>query len=80
MEILTNPSAGYFFNRNGKLSSYSIWHEAIGNRSATPLSLEFTLFERLELVSMEEMTRPHSILIADAVPFEIYLPPRLEEE
>ena len=33
MEILTNPSAGYFFNRNGKLSSYSIWHEAIGNRS-----------------------------------------------
>lgn len=77
LEVLTNPSNGYYFNRDGRLSFYSIWHERIENRSALHKLLNFTLFTRLGLVDETEMNSPHSIIIAESVPFEIYLPPKL---
>lgn len=78
--VLTHPTAGYFRRRDGRLGSYSIWHETMRLTTARPLRLHFGLYERLGLLSRAEMARPHSALLCPAVEFDIHLPPhRLDD-
>jgi len=74
--ILTHPVEGFFYRLDGRLGTYSVWHEEIPLTVGQPLQLHFSLYERLGLLSPEEMQRPHSIFICPKVTFEVYLPPR----
>jgi hypothetical protein len=74
--ILTNPVDGYFYRLDGRLGTYSVWHPLIALTRAEPRELYFSLFERLGLLTREEMQRPHSALVCRRTRFKILLPPR----
>ena len=74
--ILTHPVDGAFHRLDGKLGGYSIWHEEMKLTTGRPRHLYFSLYERLELLSKEEMGRPHSIFLCPETEFKVYLPPR----
>jgi len=75
--ILTNPVAGYFYRLDGRLGTYSVWHPRLQPLTrARPLRLYFGLFERLGLLSRDEMGAPHSALVCPLTRFKILLPPR----
>ena len=61
---------------DGRLGTYSVWHEEIRFTAAAPKNLYFSLYERLGLLSRDEMQQPHSALICPAVTFEVHLPQR----
>jgi Uncharacterized conserved protein (COG2071) len=73
--ILTHPIDGYYFRRDGKVGSYSIWHEEMHFTQAKPRALYFELYERLKIMSRSEMESPHSVLICPNAEFRIQLPP-----
>ncbi|MEQ2006834.1 MAG: DUF2071 domain-containing protein [Limisphaerales bacterium] len=75
--VLTHPVDGYFRREDGQLGHYSIWHQQMRLTVARPQRLWFGLFERLKLLSTEEMGRPHSVFLCPEVEFLIHLPPRL---
>ncbi len=74
--ILTHPIEGFFYRLNGSLGTYSVWHDEIALTTAHAARLHFSLYERLEILSRDEMTRPHSVLMCPETLFEIHLPPR----
>lgn len=74
--VLTHPVNGYFRRSDGQLGRYSVWHEQIPFTTAQPRRLWFGLFERLDLLSREEMSQPHSIFLCPEIEFLIRLPPR----
>jgi hypothetical protein len=75
--ILTHPVDGYFYRTDGRVGSYSVWHEELRCTVGEPQELYFGLYERLGLLSREEMGRPHSILICPETVFTVHLPPRV---
>jgi len=76
--ILTHPVDGYFYRLDGRLGTYSVWHDRIKPLThGRPKHLYFSLYERLGLLSREEMNKPHSIFLAPETEFRILLPPRL---
>ena len=74
--ILSHPVEGFFYRLDGCLGTYSVWHEEIPLTVGRPQHLYFSLYERLHLLSREEMLHPHSVFICPKVTFEVYLPPR----
>ncbi len=76
MLILTHPVEGYFFRTDGKVGTYSIWHEEMTLTKAHSKHLYFSLFEKLGLLSKEEMNSPHSIFVCPEIGFKILLPPK----
>lgn len=75
--ILTHPVTGYFFRNDSKLGTYSIWHEEMRLTEASSRKLYFSLYERLGLLTKEEMMNPFSIFICPKILFKVYLPPSL---
>jgi hypothetical protein len=75
--VLTHPVEGYFYRTDGKLGSYSVWHEELRCTVGQPQDLYFSLYERLGLLSREEMQRPHSVFICPETVFTVHLPPRV---
>jgi hypothetical protein len=75
--VLTHPVDGFFHRLDGALGTYSIWHPLMTLSQARPRDLWFSLYERLGLLSSDEMQHPHSVFICREVPFEVYLPPQL---
>jgi len=73
--ILTHPLVGYFQRRDGKLGTYSVWHEVMKMTMGQSRHLYFSLYDRLGLLSKDEMARPHSIFICPAIDFKVFLPP-----
>ena len=74
--ILTHPVDGYFFRRDGKLGTYAVRHDAMQATTGRAKDLYFSLYERLGLLSPDEMQRPHSIFLTPEIAFSILLPPR----
>ncbi len=74
--VLTHPVDGYFRREDGQFGHYSVWHEQMRLTVARPQRLWFGLFERLNLLSRDEMSRPHSVFLCPEVEFLIHLPPR----
>lgn len=74
--ILTHPVEGFFYRLDGSLGTYSVWHDEIPLTTAHGKELYFSLYERLDILSRDEMTRPHSILVCPETLFEVHLPPR----
>lgn len=75
--ILTHPVKGFFYRNDSRLGTYSIWHEEMKLTNANPRKLYFSLYERLGLLSKEEMLNPFSVFICPKILFEVYLPPEL---
>ncbi|MFN4258317.1 MAG: DUF2071 domain-containing protein [Gemmataceae bacterium] len=72
--VLTHPLTGYYQRRDGRLGSYSVWHERLDPRRGTAGHARFEVFEALGLVTPE--TTPHSVLLQRRTEFIIRLPPR----
>jgi hypothetical protein len=75
--LLTHPIAGYCRRLDGRLASYSIWHDQIPLTAASVRRAHFGLYERLGILSRDEMARPHSAFLCPAIEFDIHLPPRV---
>jgi hypothetical protein len=75
--ILTHPIDGYFYRLDNKVGGYSVWHEEIPVTTGNARNLYFSLYERLGLLSREEMQHPHSIFICPDTDFKIYMPPKV---
>ena len=75
--ILTHPVDGYFYRADGRVGTYSVWHDLLPLTVGRPRTLYFGLYERLGLLSREEMQRPHSVLLCPETEFHVFLPPRL---
>jgi hypothetical protein len=73
---LTHPVEGYFRRLDGRLGTYRIWHERLDLRVARPRVVRVSLFERLGLLTKEDMARPHSLLLANRVLFHVHMPPK----
>ncbi len=74
--ILTHPVTGFFYRLDGKLGTYSVWHEEIPLTIGKAQHLYSSLYERLGLLSRAEMQQPHSVLLCPKILFEVHLPPR----
>ena len=73
--LLTQPTRGFFFRRDGALGSYSIWHDRMAPNDGVATVAEFPLLDRLGLVAEGDLEPVHSVLIQPRVDFTIYLPP-----
>ncbi len=77
--ILTHPITGFFRRSDRKIGTYKIWHPEMKLTAATGKHLHFSLYEKLGLLSNDEMNEPHSIFLCPQIEFEIYLPPKAVE-
>jgi hypothetical protein len=73
--LLTHPTRGYFFRRDGALGSYVIWHDRATPTVGEIREARYPLLERLELVPEGDRGRIHSVLLQPSIDFAIYLPP-----
>ena len=73
--LLTHPLRGYFYRRDGKLGSYSIWHDQLQPTEGHVKEANFPLLHRLGLVEESDLSAIHSVLIQPKTDFTIYLPP-----
>ncbi|MBB6461937.1 DUF2071 domain-containing protein [Flammeovirga kamogawensis] len=73
--ILTHPVKGYYTQSESKIGTYEIWHPKFNLKQGKVKAAYFELFERLELLSKEDMKTPHSVLITDQIVFDVLLPP-----
>ncbi|MDX1960807.1 MAG: DUF2071 domain-containing protein [Leptospiraceae bacterium] len=76
--VLTHPTNGFFYRNDGQLGTYSIWHDEMKLTKAKPVHLYFGLYERLGLLSQNEMLQPVSIFLCNEILFDVYLPPKIE--
>ena len=80
MLILTHPVQGYYWCRNGRLGGYSVWHEIMQLTQGKPKNIYLSLYERLGILSKEEMQTPHSIFICPNITFDVHMPPMIFED
>lgn len=74
--VLTHPVAGFFHRLDGKLGTYSISHDVLPLTVGELIEGRFELLARLGVLTVEEMARPHSVLMCRETEFRIYMPPR----
>jgi hypothetical protein len=74
--VLTHPLEGYFYRRDGRIGTYSVSHEVIPMSLARPRDLYFSLYERMGILTADEMQRPTSVLVSRRTRFSIHMPPR----
>lgn len=72
--VLTHPTEGYYYRRDGHLGTYSIWHDRLQMFHARAHRLRIRLLEDLGLIGPH--AEPHSILLQREVEFLVHLPPR----
>lgn len=76
--VLTHPLKGLFYRRDGKVGSYSIWHDKLDLYLGRVEKAKFELFESLGLVLPD--AEPHSVLLQRETEFIIKLPPVVVSE
>ena len=74
--LLTHPRKGFFFRRDGRLGSYSIWHDRLHTTIGNVVTARFELLDQLGIVQSGETSKVHSVLMQNRTDFTIYLPPR----
>lgn len=72
--VLTHPLVGWMQRLDGRLTTYSVWHERLVMKRAHAHEARFSVFESLGLV--EAGQAPHSVLVQRRTEFQIHLPPR----
>ena len=74
--VVTHPTEGFFYRRDGSVGTYSVWHDEIPVTTGRASHLYFSLYERLGIMTREDMLNPHSILICPETVFDVHMPPR----
>ncbi len=74
--VLTHPVEGFFTRLDGRLGTYSVWHEQIPLTIGRAGHLYFSMYERTGLLTRDEMQHPHSVLICPQTEFVVHMPPR----
>lgn len=72
--ILTHPLRGLFRQRDGKLGSYSVWHDRLRLQRGEATRARFSVFEDLALITRDQV--PHSVLLQRETEFLVFLPPK----
>lgn len=75
--LLTHPRLGYYYRRDGKLGTYSIWHDRLEPSLSNVSRARFDLLDRLQLTRSGDLSNVHSVLICRQADFTVYLPPRI---
>src|SRR5262249_51967150 len=78
--VLTHPLRGYYTRRDGRLGTYSVWHDRLSPDAGRVRVARFGLLDRLCLVPLSDQSRPYSVLIQPTTEFLVRLPPRLWQE
>jgi hypothetical protein len=73
--ILTHPLVGVFYRRDGRLGTYSIWHDRLRCTTGRVVTARIGLFDRLGICSYDEQREPYSVLLQHQTEFTVYLPP-----
>jgi hypothetical protein len=73
--LLTHPTRGFFFRRDGNLGTYSIWHDRMKPSEGKVREAQYPLLQQLGLVDLGDRSNIQSVLIQRSVDFTIYLPP-----
>ncbi len=73
--ILTHPLDGYFRRGDGRVGSYSVWHQRLSLRRGIAKRARFEVFEELGLT--DASSKPHSVLLQEQTEFHVYLPPHI---
>lgn len=74
-EVLTHPLQGFFYRRDGRIGSYSVWHERLQLFRADIRNARFALFEHLQLTLPGATV--HSALVQKETEFVVQLPPHV---
>ena len=72
---LTHPLIGVYHRRDGRLGTYTIWHDKLHCTAGRVVNARIGLFDRLGIVLYAEQSKPHSVLIQHHTEFTIFLPP-----
>jgi len=75
--VLTHPLAGYFHRRDGRVGTYSVWHDRLALQRASVVHARFEVLEREDVIDRDQPV--HSALVQRATEFVIRLPPRLAQ-
>ena len=75
--VLTHPRIGYYYRRDGRLGSYSIWHDRLEPNVGSMISSKFELLDQLQLTDSSDARNVHSVLVMNRADFTVYLPPGL---
>jgi hypothetical protein len=75
--ILTQPVQGFYQRLDGKLGTYQVWHKEMVCTKGISENLYFSLYEKMGLLSKDEMQHPHSIFLCPEIEFDVHLPPRV---
>lgn len=73
--ILTHPLIGCYKRRDGRIGSYSVWHDRLTMYRGVAKKAYFQIFEDLALYPPGTM--PHSVIVQRKTEFTIVLPPKL---
>jgi hypothetical protein len=76
LDVLTHPLDGFFRRRDGRLGTYSVWHERLTPTPGHVREARIGLLDRLGIVPFAEQADAHSVLIQERTEFQIHLPPR----
>ncbi|UIR56805.1 DUF2071 domain-containing protein [Sphingobacterium sp. SRCM116780] len=74
--VLTHPVTGYFKRSDNYIGSYKIWHPLMEISTGQCKNAYFEKFEKLELLTIEQMKHPYSVLLTKEIDFVIELPPQ----
>jgi uncharacterized protein DUF2071 len=74
--ILTQPVRGFYRRLDGQIGTYQVWHREMVCTKGVAENLYFSLYEKLGLLSKNEMQNPHSIFLCPKVEFDVHLPPK----
>lgn len=75
--VLTHPLAGYYTRRDGRLGTYSVWHDRLTPTAGRVRNARFGLLDRLGIVPFAEQAQAYSVLIQPQTEFLVRLPPGL---
>jgi len=73
--ILTHPLVGVYLRRDGKVGTYSVWHDRLVMSRAIAKRAHFEVFQKLGLCQIGQ--KPHSVVVQRETEFTILLPPKL---
>jgi len=76
MLILTHPIKGAYYKLNGEIGTYKIAHPKMELKLGQAKQLYFSLYEKLELLTKDEMNKPFAIFYLNDIRFDIELPPK----
>jgi len=75
--ILTQPVQGFYRRLDGKFGTYQVWHKEMVCTKGISENLYFSLYEKMGLMTKDEMQQPHSIFMCPEIEFDVCLPPEV---